>query len=149
MHPFAQHFPVCHLSFTNVSCCGITTTDAASGSCHQNGQKWQRAVAHHRPFQVWDHAHGLTEYQVWTCYRIATMQLNIYHENRNDDNSCRAHQACRGVQETQAHIFWDCPKARSCWAKLIGHWTGETTADLFSTCQYLGSANRQAPAVTG
>ena len=24
--------------------------------------QWQRAVAHQRPSQVWDHAHGLTEY---------------------------------------------------------------------------------------
>ena len=68
---------------------------------------WQRAVVHQRPSQVWDHAHGLTEYQMWICYRIAIMQLNLYHENRNDDNSCRVHQACRGIQETQAHIFWD------------------------------------------
>uniref|UniRef100_M4B4U7 RxLR effector candidate protein n=1 Tax=Hyaloperonospora arabidopsidis (strain Emoy2) TaxID=559515 RepID=M4B4U7_HYAAE len=32
---------------------------------------WQRAAAHQRPSQFWDHAHGVTEYQVWTRYRVA------------------------------------------------------------------------------
>lgn len=82
---------------------------------------WQRAATRQCPSQVWRHAHGLTEYQVWTCYRIASMQLNLYHAGRQEDNSCRASSGCHGIKESPAHIFWDCLKARACWGKLLRH----------------------------
>ena len=100
------------------ACWSVETVDWAIG---YDTDSWQRPGAHQSPSQVWDHAHGLTEYQVWTCYRVATKQLNLYHENRHLDNSCRADPRCHGVKETAAHIFWECPKSRACLGKLIGH----------------------------
>ena len=108
---------------------------------------WQGAAAHQCPSQVWDHAHGLTEYQVWTCYRIATKQLNLYHAGRQEDNSCRASPRCHGVMESSTHIFWNCLKARACWSKLYGHWTGITTAPHVDPGPLLGCATRRAPAI--
>lgn len=106
---------------------------------------WQRAAAHQGPSQVWRHSNGISDYQVWTCYRIATKQLNIYHADRHADNSCRALAECHGCKETSAHIFWECPKARACWGVHIGHWTGERDERPLRASRFLGSGNRQAP----
>ena len=108
---------------------------------------WQRAAAHQRPSQVWQHANSLSAYQVWTCYRIATKQLNLYHSGRRADNSCRALSSCQGLKETSAHIFWECAKARACWRKLIGHWTGVRDGRPALSNTSLAGMNRQAPAL--
>ena len=52
------------------------------------------------------------------------------------------------VKETAAHIYWECPKARTCWGKLIGHWTGEIVEHLLGARRFLGSVNRQAPSIS-
>uniref|UniRef100_M4C328 RxLR effector candidate protein n=1 Tax=Hyaloperonospora arabidopsidis (strain Emoy2) TaxID=559515 RepID=M4C328_HYAAE len=73
----------------------------------------------------WTRTYGLTDYQIWTGYRIATRQLNLHHARRLDHNLCRKQPGCPGNEETLAHVFWDCPYAVALWEKLIGHWTGE------------------------
>eukprot|EP00644_Phytophthora_capsici_P016698 jgi/Phyca11/122109/e_gw1.47.147.1 len=46
-------------------------------------------------------------------YRLALQvgQLNLYHEGRQQDNSCRKTPACRDRKETLSHIFC----AKKCW----------------------------------
>lgn len=109
---------------------------------------WQQAATHQTPAQVWDHAHGLTDYQVWTGYRVATRQLNLYHDGRKEDASCKKLQQCAGTKETAAHIFWDCPSAVASWSKLVSHWTGERVAQERTSQLLLNCANRQAPAIS-
>lgn len=66
-----------------------------------------------------------TNYQAWSCYRIASKQVTLFHAGRQVDNSCRPVQECLGSKENTAHIFWDCPRPRACWGDLISHWTEE------------------------
>ena len=41
--------------------------------------EWQRAALIQTPQQLWDHSQGLTDYQVWTGYQVATRQINLQH----------------------------------------------------------------------
>ena len=86
---------------------------------------WQRAVLSQTPQQAWDHSHGLTDFQVWTGYRIVTRQLNLHHAGRSENDECRKRQGCRGKKETPAHLFWECAYAEALWNKLVSQWTGE------------------------
>lgn len=107
----------------------------------------QRAAAHQLPSQVWKYDNGLSDYQVWTAYRLATKHLHFYHAGRPTDNRCRALSACHAIPETSRHVFWDCQKARACWNKFLRHWTGaKATPPVLASC--LGNcANRQAPII--
>ena len=87
--------------------------------------EWQRAALKQTSRQVWSHDNGISEYQVWTGYRVALGQLNLYHDGRTEDKSCRKNSACRGRDETIKHLFWVCPWAVALWTKLVTHWTGE------------------------
>ena len=60
---------------------------------------------------VWNHSNGLSDYQVWTGYRIASGQLNFSHSGRHEDNSRKKLLACRGCKETMEHLFWGCTSA--------------------------------------
>ncbi|KAF1776170.1 hypothetical protein GQ600_6834 [Phytophthora cactorum] len=31
------------------------------------------------------------------------------------------------AKETLEHLFWNCPRVKAAWRKLVGHWTGDTT----------------------
>ncbi|EEY70271.1 uncharacterized protein PITG_21926 [Phytophthora infestans T30-4] len=68
---------------------------------------------HQTPKQVWAHRNQLTEYQVWVAYRVAVRQLNLYHEGKKHDSSCRKLAACQGQKETMEHIFWECSCAQA------------------------------------
>jgi hypothetical protein len=92
------------------SVCSQVEKLASSAATNQ----WQNAVMCQTPNQLWRHRQALTEYQVWVGYRIATRQLNLYHEDRGRDNSCRKLQCCSGIKETLEHIFWACPTAQVC-----------------------------------
>ena len=61
-----------------------------------------------KPTQLWDHNNGLTSYQIWTGYRVATRQLKLYHAARRESNSCRKTPACNVMDETIVHLFWEC-----------------------------------------
>ena len=100
---------------------------------------WQRAVLSQTPQQAWDHSHGLTDFQVWTGYRIVTRQLNLHHAGRSENDECRKRQGCRGKKETPAHLFWECAYAEALWGKLVSQWTGERpsrqrTQQFFQAC---------------
>jgi hypothetical protein len=90
--------------------------------------QWQAAAMDQTPTQLWAHRNELTAYQVWVAYRVAVRQLNLYHEGRKVDNSCRKLSECKGSKETLEHIFWDCRCAQACWGLLITQWTEETVA---------------------
>ena len=108
---------------------------------------WLQAVAHHIPSQVWKHDNGLSDFQVWTAYRIATKRLNFYHTGCPTDNRCRALQERHVVPETSLHLFWECPKVRACWGEFLRHWTGAiATFRVFSRC-FGNCVNRQAPEI--
>jgi hypothetical protein len=79
-----------------------------------HASKWQAAAMDQTPNQVWGHRNELTAYQVWVAYRLAMRQLNLYHEGRERDNSCRKVGECAGVKETVEHIFWECRCAQQC-----------------------------------
>ena len=108
---------------------------------------WLRAAAHQQPSQLWKHDNGLSDYQVWTAYRVATKQLNFYHAGRVADPSCRALPTCHGVPETSRHVFWDCKKARACWAKFISRWIDASVSSAVVDSCLSNCANRQAPAI--
>ena len=75
-------------------------------------------------------------------------QLNLFHPERGQDNSCRKLQCCQGVKETLEHICWTCPCAQACWQKLICHWTGECW-ELGRLESFLANcANRCAPSIS-
>uniref|UniRef100_M4BGN9 RxLR effector candidate protein n=1 Tax=Hyaloperonospora arabidopsidis (strain Emoy2) TaxID=559515 RepID=M4BGN9_HYAAE len=106
-----------------------------------------RAAAHQLPFQVWKYDYGLSESQVWMPYHITTKQLNVYHAGCPTDNSCVHYRRVTGYPETSIHVFWECPKARACKGKFLGHWTGTlATPRIFSRC--VGNCvNSQAPEI--
>ena len=88
---------------------------------------------------VWNHSNGLSDYQVWTGYRIASGQLNFNHSGRHEDNSRKKLLACRGCKETMEHLFWGCTSAAALWAKLVAHLTGkrasgQRTYHFFEAC---------------
>lgn len=87
---------------------------------------WQRAAVNQTPKQVWSQENGLTSYQVWTGYRVATHQLNLHYTDMPPERDCPKLAQCRAIKETHSHIFWECPCAVACWSKLIQHWEGET-----------------------
>ena len=91
---------------------------------------------------MWDHSNGLTLYQVWTGYRVATRQLNLYYAARKESNSCRKTPACSGSEETFVPLLWDCTCAAAFWNELIGHWT-EQAVTRQSTCALFGACASQ------
>ncbi|OWY94387.1 RxLR effector protein, partial [Phytophthora megakarya] len=108
---------------------------------------WIKAALNQTPTELWAHKNELSEYQVWTAYRGATCQLNLYHEDRATDNSCRRTQQCQGEKETIEHILWECQIAQGCWKDLISYWTGEEQTNE-SMAQYMKyCAKRQAPPI--
>ncbi|EGZ24978.1 hypothetical protein PHYSODRAFT_462503, partial [Phytophthora sojae] len=109
--------------------------------------QWQRGLQQQRPKQLWSHDHSLTPYQVWTVYRMALRQLNMFFEGRQHSNSCRKTSACTQEKETQSHIFWECPCAVACWKWLARHWGGADVTDsgLLGYREYC--AARQAPPI--
>jgi len=109
---------------------------------------WQAAAMQQMPTQLWRHHQELTEYQVWVGYRVATRQLNLFHEDRPLDNSCRKLECCAGVKETLEHVFWECPTAKACWQKLICHWMEERWSEAQLTEVQRNCANRQAPTLS-
>ena len=86
---------------------------------------WQTAALQQTPTNLCAHRNELTAYQVCVVYKVAVRQLNLFHPDRGQDNSCRKLQCCHGVKETLKHICWTCPCAQACWQKLVSHWTGE------------------------
>ncbi|OWZ18032.1 RxLR effector protein [Phytophthora megakarya] len=86
---------------------------------------WLNRATNQSPNQLWAHQNVLTEYQVWVSFRVATMQLNLFHERRKVDNSCQKLQCCRSSKDTLYHIFWRCPCAQACWRFMVSHWTGQ------------------------
>ena len=113
---------------------------------HQTrSERWLAAVADQSPAQIWRHADSLSEYQVWTGYRIATNQLNLYHAGRSDDPSCRKLEHCRGRKETVTHLFWDCSNAMACWRLLLCHWSGEGVQESAVSGHFRYFAHRRAP----
>ena len=109
--------------------------------------RWKSNASDQRPSHVWKHANGLTEYHVWTCYRVATKQLTLYHAERTLDNSCRKLPQFQGNPETAAQIFRNCPAAQGCWRQLIGCWTGELAPSFVLSNFMSHCVIRQAPPI--
>jgi hypothetical protein len=74
------------------------------------------------------------------AYRVAVRQLNLYHEGRRLDNSCRKVAECQGRKETIEHIFWECSCARATWQLVIAQWTEDVGRHLQAHC-----ASRRSP----
>ena len=90
------------------------------------------------------HGNMLTAFQVWVNYRVAVMQLNLYHPGRAGDPGCQQLRCCQGEKETVEHIFWSCPCAQACWQKLICHWTGERWA-FYRLSSFLANCASRLP----
>ncbi|TYZ57611.1 hypothetical protein PybrP1_008567 [[Pythium] brassicae (nom. inval.)] len=52
--------------------------------------------------------------------RNCALQLNLYHVGRSTTSKCPLVAGCRRREETVAHIFWECNRARVAWGKLLG-----------------------------
>ncbi|KAF1319587.1 Rxlr effector protein, partial [Globisporangium splendens] len=49
--------------------------------------QWYSHVQYRLPADLWKQRGCLTPYQMWTTYRISTMQLNLFHPCMNDNTS--------------------------------------------------------------
>ncbi|OWZ14768.1 RxLR effector protein [Phytophthora megakarya] len=108
---------------------------------------WQEATMCQTPKEQWAHQNKLTDYQVWVAYRVASGQLNLYHEDRPQNNSCRRTKNCDNTKETLDHIFWNCRIAQACWNLCIGQWTGEIQNGVSRNRYVELCASRKAPQI--
>ena len=90
----AQAFRHCKKKFADPLLKFVAQLDAKAAK-----DEWERAALMQTPRQFWSHDNGISEYQVWTGYRVALGQLKMYHAGRTEDKSCRKILACRGSEE--------------------------------------------------
>ncbi|POM71833.1 RxLR effector candidate protein [Phytophthora palmivora] len=74
-------------------------------------------------------------------------QLNLYYAGRREDSTCRR---CQLDEETQTHIFWECPHAKECWLWLIiiSHWIGAPASESEFPRFRNYCASRKAPPIS-
>ncbi|ETN11099.1 hypothetical protein PPTG_10092 [Phytophthora nicotianae INRA-310] len=134
-HPLIHHFPW----DVNEKRSRANLAEVASHST------WHRAAQQQAPSSLWRHRNTLTEYQVWVAYRVATMQLNLYHPGRKNNNACKLLPSCDRAKETLEHIHWGCPCAQATWTKLLGMWAGEEISPVTIKQFQRYCASRKAP----
>jgi hypothetical protein len=50
--------------------------------------QWYSHMQYRLPADLWKQRGCLTPYQMWTTYRISTMQLNLFHPGRVESSAC-------------------------------------------------------------
>eukprot|EP00644_Phytophthora_capsici_P019378 jgi/Phyca11/132495/e_gw1.173.8.1 len=85
---------------------------------------WNKGQQSQTPKQLGGHQNMLTDYQVWTAYRFATNQLNLYYPDRGIQMRCPHDPECKGEESSSSHSVWDCNRAQQFWRKWLEHWFG-------------------------
>ncbi|KAF1334469.1 hypothetical protein FI667_g1952, partial [Globisporangium splendens] len=84
--------------------------------------QWHSHVQCRLPADLWKQRGCLTPYQMWTTYRISTMQLNLLHPGRIEPSACPSNAGCGETKETISHIVWGCKRAQAAWTAFLGRW---------------------------
>ncbi|KAF1328392.1 Rxlr effector protein, partial [Globisporangium splendens] len=88
--------------------------------------QWYSRVQYRLPADLWKQRGCLTPFQMWTTYRISTMQLNLFHPGRIESSACPSNAGCGETKETISHIVWSCKRAQAAWTAFLGRWIGRT-----------------------
>ncbi|KAF1317701.1 Rxlr effector protein, partial [Globisporangium splendens] len=91
--------------------------------------QWYSHVQYRLPADLWKQQGCLTLYQMWTTYRISTMQLNLFHPGRIESSACPSNAGCGETKETISHIVWNCKRAQAAWTAFLGRWMGRTLTE--------------------
>ncbi|KAF1336392.1 Rxlr effector protein, partial [Globisporangium splendens] len=107
--------------------------------------RWYSHVQYRLPADLWKQRRCLTPYQMWTTYRISTMQLNLFHPGRIESPACPSNAGCGETKETISHIVWSCKRAQAAWTAFLGRWIGRTLTEQALNLFLPHIASRSAP----
>ncbi|KAF1327192.1 Rxlr effector protein, partial [Globisporangium splendens] len=107
--------------------------------------QWYSHVQYRLPADLWKQRGCLTPYQMWTTYRISTMQLNLFHPGRIESSACPSNAGCGETKETISHIVWSCKRAQAAWTAFLGRWIGRTLTEQALNLFLPHIASRRAP----
>ncbi|KAF1336036.1 Rxlr effector protein, partial [Globisporangium splendens] len=107
--------------------------------------QWYSHVQYRLPADLWKQRGCLTPYQMWTTYRISTMQLNLFHPGRIESSACPSNAGCGETKETISHIVWSCKRAQAAWMAFLGRWIGRTLTEQALNLFLPHIASRTAP----
>ncbi|KAF1333740.1 reverse transcriptase, partial [Globisporangium splendens] len=107
--------------------------------------QWYSHVQYRLPADLWKQRGCLTPYQMWTTYRISTMQLNLFHPGRIESSACPSNAGCGETKETISHIVWSCKRAQAAWMAFLGRWIGRTLTEQALNLFLPHIASRRAP----
>ncbi|KAF1323645.1 Rxlr effector protein, partial [Globisporangium splendens] len=91
--------------------------------------QWYSHVQHRLPADLWKQRGCLTPFQMWTTYRISTMQLNLFHPGRIESSAYPSNAGCGETKETISHIVWSCKRAQAAWTAFLGRWMDRTLTE--------------------
>ena len=107
--------------------------------------QWYSHMQYRLPADLWKQRGCLTPYQMWTTYRISTMQLNLFHPGRVESSACPSNAGCGETKETISHIAWSCKRAQAVWMAFLGRWMGRTLTEQTLNLFLPHIASRTAP----
>ncbi|KAF1314195.1 Rxlr effector protein, partial [Globisporangium splendens] len=107
--------------------------------------QWYSHVQYRLPADLWKQRGCLTPYQMWTTYRISTMQLNLFHPGRIESPACPSNAGCGEIKETISHIVWSCKRAQAAWTAFLGRWMGRALTEQALNLFLPHIASRTAP----
>ncbi|KAF1322505.1 Rxlr effector protein, partial [Globisporangium splendens] len=107
--------------------------------------QWYSHAQYRLPTDLWKQRGCLTPYQMWTTYRISTMQLNLFHPGRIESSACPSNAGCGETKETISHIVWSCKRAQAAWTAFLGRWMGRTLTEQALNLFLPHIASRTAP----
>ncbi|KAF1318280.1 Rxlr effector candidate protein, partial [Globisporangium splendens] len=107
--------------------------------------QWYSHVQYRLPADLWKQRGCLTPYQMWTTYRISTMQLNLFHPGRIESSACPSNAGCGETKETISHIVWSCKRAQAAWTAFLGRWMGRALTEQALNLFLPHIASRTAP----
>ncbi|KAF1331316.1 Nad quinone oxidoreductase, partial [Globisporangium splendens] len=107
--------------------------------------QWYSHVRYRLPADLWKQRGCLTPYQMWTTYRISTMQLNLFHPGRIESSACPSNAGCGETKETISHIVWSYKRAQAAWTAFLGRWIGRTLTEQALNLFLPHVASRTAP----
>ncbi|KAF1325866.1 Rxlr effector protein, partial [Globisporangium splendens] len=91
--------------------------------------QWYSHVQYRLPADLWKQRGCLTPFQMWTTYRISTMQLNLFHPGRIESSACPSNAGCGETKETISHIVWSCKRAQAAWTAFLGRWMDQALTE--------------------
>ncbi|KAF1322522.1 Rxlr effector candidate protein, partial [Globisporangium splendens] len=107
--------------------------------------QWYSHAQYRLPTDLWKQRGCLTPYQMWTTYRISTMQLNLFHPGRIESSACPSNVGCGETKETISRIVWSCKRAQAAWTAFLGRWMGRTLTEQALNFFLPHIASRTAP----